>query len=128
METFTKLELNELTMRANLNPDVIIKTRDRYLYHLKCQQVIINPRDPQHPIIRQRMMILDFDNFDRYFGKKVSEAQKIENAKTMAVEGIEIVHDPSREQTVRVEIPESAELKFRKGKMPATIADIEKLK
>ena len=84
MKSFESLELGPDTMPANLKPSIIIKKRDAWLYHIKCQQVIINPADIQHPIVRQKMLIMLPGQYDYYFGK-VSEKQREENARTMNI-------------------------------------------
>lgn len=103
-------------MQANLNSRITIKDEDAFCYHIKCRTVIVNPKDQRHPIERPRMLILEPDNYNRYFGKNIPEKQREENAKTMNIENLELVHDPTIERTARVEIPKSAEQQFLENK------------
>jgi hypothetical protein len=97
-------------MQANLNKSVQILDDDKFCYHLKVESVVINPNDPKHPIVKRRMLILGPLQYKRYFGGSVDE--QIGYLKAMGLENVELVHDPSLEQTVIIEREPSAEEKF----------------
>ena len=94
-------------MQANLNKTIAIEAENAWCYHLKAEKRIINPRDPTHPIIRQRLLVLSPDNYKKYFQCSITD--QIGYLKAMGLENVELVHDPTLERTVRIEFPKSAE-------------------
>ncbi len=128
-------KVNEIvadTMEANLNNSVLIKVRDAWCYHLKTEKRIILPNDPTHPIVRQRIMVLLPELYDRYFNCSVDD--QIGYLKAMALSNVELVHDPEQntmelnEEIKRFQPKPSLEQKLREGRRKATISDLEKLK
>jgi len=94
-------------MQANLNKTIAIKAEDVWCYHLKVESRAVDPRDPTHPRINRRILILSPDNYKKYFQCSVTE--QIGYLKAMGLENVELVHDPTLERTVRIEFPKSAE-------------------
>jgi hypothetical protein len=108
-------------MSANMNPDVLIKTRDAMAYHLKVESRAINPRDPTHPVIRRRIIVLRPIDYEKYF--QCSTEDQIGYLKTMGLENVELVHDPclnNKELNQQIEA-------LRPQPTPEMIRKVEKL-
>lgn len=96
-----------MNMYANLKRSVIIEDENRYCYHLQVESRAINPRDPTHPIVNRRILCLRVIDYKKYFGGPVEE--QIGYLKAMGLENVELVHDPTLEEVVRIETKPSAE-------------------
>jgi hypothetical protein len=96
--------------RANLDPTVTIEPENRHCYHLRVETRIIDPRDRTHPIVKKRILCLRPIDYKKYF--ECSARDAAEYLKVMNIENCELVHDPTREELIKVEIPKSAEEEF----------------
>lgn len=84
-------------IRANLNPEVEINEKDRNCYHLRWTYVKINPADPTHPVTKTEVRALRAVDYHRFFEGDTAKMMKMQ--KTVGVEQVELVHDPSLPQT-----------------------------
>jgi hypothetical protein len=101
-------------MQANLNKTVQIEAENAWCYHLKTEKSAVDPRDPKHPRVKTRIMVLEPDNYKKYFQCSVDD--QIGFLKTMGIENVELVHDPTIESYVRIEVEKSAEQKLHEEK------------
>lgn len=61
--------------------------------------------------------MLEPANYNKYFGPRVSIAQQIENKKTMGIDNVELIHDPTMDTTEKISFPDDkSPIKIRRGK------------
>jgi predicted type IV restriction endonuclease len=101
-------------MKANMNPEVEIDERDRDFYILKAKRILINPKDPTHPVEKIHMLVLRAKDYQTYF--KCPIDKQITYLKNMNVESAELVHDPTLE-TVHNVVVKNAETKLREERV-----------
>jgi hypothetical protein len=82
-------------IRANLNPDVDIKERDKNAYHFRWVMVRINPADPTHPVRKTEVRAIRKCDYRAFFEGKTTE-QLIRRMKIIGAEDVELVHDPTK--------------------------------
>jgi hypothetical protein len=82
-------------IRANLNPDVDIKERDKNAYHFRWVMVRINPADPTHPVRKTEVRAIRKCDYRAYF-ENLSTEQTIRRMKIIGAEEVELVHDPTK--------------------------------
>jgi hypothetical protein len=79
---------------ANLKPSILIKESNQYFYHLQMTKVRINPADPTHPITTVGVRPMRSKDYNNFFVIGTAEA-KIRHLKSMGLDSVEVVHDPS---------------------------------
>lgn len=80
-------------IRANMNPEVEINESDRNCYHLRWTYVKINPADPTHPETKTEVRALRTVDYHKFFEGDTDKMLKMQ--KTVGVEKVELVHDPT---------------------------------
>jgi hypothetical protein len=98
-------------MRANLDPTVEIEEENRHCYHLEVQSRAIDPNRPLDPIIRKRILCLRPIDYKKYF--QCSAKEQSGYLEAMNLRDCRLVHDPTKEEVVKVERIVSAEEEHR---------------
>lgn len=107
-------------MQANLNKSVQIESENAGAYHLKVESVAINPRDPTHPIVKRRILVLRPIDYKKYFECSVDE--QVGYLRAMGLENVELVHDPSIERIEKIVFPPTEEEKHLVEKQTKVIS------
>jgi|WetSurMetagenome_2_1015567.scaffolds.fasta_scaffold00103_42 hypothetical protein len=97
-------------MKANLDNTVEIEVENRLCYHLRVESRAVHPARPLDPVIRKRILCLRQIDYKKYF--QCSAEDQVGYLKAMNIRNCELVHDPSLEDSVRIERPKSAEEEF----------------
>jgi hypothetical protein len=97
-------------MFGNINKNVEIKEEDRYFHNVLMEKIIINPKDPLHPIVRKYVKVFRAIDYKKYF--QCSQEDQIGFLKAMNYQTAELVHDPTIDDFVRPAIEKSFEQKF----------------
>jgi hypothetical protein len=105
-------------MKANLSKSVEILEENRHCYHLMVESRAVDPRNPTHPIVKRRLLVLRPIDYKKYF--QCSTTDQIGYLKAMNLENCELVHDPSYETVEKIEPIKSAEhlMKEKEIRMP----------
>lgn len=106
-------------MQANIDPTVTIDESDRYCYHLRMEKIAVDPRDPLHPIVRKLIRVFRPIDYKKYFQCPIAE--QIEFLKTMNFQNAELVHDPTKEEVVKIERVVSPEEEHRDARKIAEV-------
>lgn len=81
-------------IKANLKPEFEILESNAGFHHYRGEKRAILPNDPTHPKIWYKIFPIRLVDYEKYFGPKIKEADKIEFMKVMAYSSLELIHDP----------------------------------